>query len=119
MLAEGPSQFPVTPLSQLIFTVYVTHLLPLLVIFSGVLPVTSFRVELTLSGRLMVSQCHCHSQPSPSAPHLPASHFPHLLSPSVGTVTHNMPAITRPSILGFALSGFLILNFSADTCVDV
>ena len=119
MLAEGPSRFPFTPLSHLIFSVYVTHLLLLLVIFSDVMPATSFRVELMLSGRLMVSQCYCHSQPSPSTRHLPASQLPHLLSPSVGTVTHNMPAITRPSILGFALHGFFILHFSADTRMDV
>lgn len=58
-----------------------------------------FRVEVTLSWRLMVSQCHCHSHPSPSTLTPLASQPPLLLYPSVRNVAHNMPAITRPSAL--------------------
>lgn len=43
------------------------------------------------SRRLMVSQCHCHSHPSTSAPTCPSS------PPPPQAVTHNIPAITRPS----------------------
>lgn len=80
-----------------------------------------FRDLVSFSRRLMVSQCHCHSQPSPSTlkpPHFSLS----LPALSLTENCHSQYAINyAPLCSAFSLhaQGFPILLFRANMCTDI